>query len=345
MIPARSFALAFAIAWLGTVLLTPLAIWLGRRLGIEAVPGGRRKHEGRIVRIGGLALYPALLAAILATRWVPRSDPGEWYRVTGMLLGVGIVWVGGLLDDRYELPSWCQALFLAIAALAAIRFDVIIELFNSPFNDQQVKVDWYLMLPITLVWLIGFGTTMNLLDGVDGLATGVTAIASAILCAHMQRLGQGTVALLPLALLGCCLGFLLFNLPPARIYLGGGAYLLGFALGAMAIIAGAKVATALLVLWVPIVDVAWQIRARLRRGQSPSTGDRGHLHFLLVDAGWPVWRVLALYWGVTLFLGLSGLLLPSRLLKLLVLVAFAVLTAVGLAVLARRTETAGNAAE
>ena len=338
MISAGNYAIAFAVALLVTLLLTPASIWLGRRLGIVAVPGGRRQHQGRIVRIGGLALYPALLAAVLATRSVPRTDPGEWFRVTGMLLGVGIIWVGGLLDDRYELPGWAQAAMLALAALVSIRFDVIIELFNSPFSNQQIKVDWYLMLPITLAWLIGFGTTMNLLDGVDGLATGVTAIASAILCAHMLRLGQGTVALLPLALLGCCVGFLVFNLPPARIYLGGGAYLLGFGLGAMAIIAGAKVATALLVLWVPIVDVAWQVRARLRRGQSPSTGDRGHLHFLLLDAGWSTWRILALYWGVTLFLGLSGLLLPSRLLKLLVLVAFAIITAIGLALLARRRD-------
>ena len=337
MIPARSFALAFALAGLGTALLTPLAIWLGRRLGIEAVPGGRRKHEGRIVRIGGLALYPALLAAILATRWVPRSDPGEWYRVTGMLLGVGIVWVGGLLDDRYDLPSWCQALFLAIAALAAIRFDVIIELFNSPFTDQQVKVDWYLMLPITLVWLIGFGTTMNLLDGVDGLATGVTAIAALILCIHMVRLEQYTVALLPLALLGCCLGFLPYNFYHARIILGGGAFVLGYALGALSIVAGAKVATALLVVWMPLLDIVWQVYCRLRRGQNVSLGDRGHLHFRLQDMGWSSPQIVLLYYAITAALGSAALLISSRLLKLGVMVLVGLMILALLVVLRRRT--------
>jgi UDP-GlcNAc:undecaprenyl-phosphate/decaprenyl-phosphate GlcNAc-1-phosphate transferase len=340
MVPIGRYVMTFGVALAATLALTPLAIRVGRRLGIEALPGGRRKHHGRIVRIGGLGLFPALLLAILSTYAVRRTDPGEWYRITGMLLGVGIVWLGGLVDDRYELPGWAQALILLAAALAAIRYDVIIELFNNPFTDQQIKVDWYLMLPISVLWLTGFGMTVNLLDGVDGLATGVTAIASLVLCAHMLRLGQQTVALLPLALLGCCLGFLVFNLPPARVFLGGGAYLLGFALGAMAIIAGAKVATALLVLWVPIVDVAWQMHARWRRGQALAVGDRGHLHFLLVDAGWPTRRVLALYWGVTAALGLSGLLLPSRFLKLVVLVGFGIITIVWLALLARRAEDA-----
>jgi len=335
MIPVGRYAITFGVALGATLALTPLAICLGRRYGIEALPGGRRKHHGRVVRIGGFALFPPLLLAVLSTAGVPRSDPGEWFRITGMLLGSGIVWLGGLLDDRYELPGWAQALSLLVAALAAIRYDVIIELFNDPFSDQQIKVDWYLMLPISILWLTGFGTTMNLLDGVDGLATGVTAIASLVLCAHMLRLGQETVALLPLALLGCCLGFLAFNVPPARIFLGGGAYLLGFALGAMAIIAGAKVATALLVLWVPIVDVAWQLHWRWRCGKALDAGDRGHLHFRLVDAGWPTWRILALYWSVTAFLGLSGLLLPSRFLKLVVLVGFGIVTVVWLALLAR----------
>jgi len=340
MILVSRYAITFGVAFGVTLLFTPLSILVGRRLGIVALPGGRRQHHGRVVRIGGLGLFPALVLAVLSTRVVPRTDPGEWYRVTGMLLGVGIIWLGGLLDDRYELSGWAQALILIAAALVAIRYDVIIELFNNPFSGRQIKVDWYLMLPISILWLMGFGTTMNLLDGVDGLATGVTAIASAVLCAHMLRLGQETVALLPLALLGCCLGFLVYNLPPARIFLGGGAYLLGFALGAMAIIAGAKVATALLVLWVPIVDVAWQLHSRWRRGQALDVGDRGHLHFRLVDAGWPTWRILALYWGVTAFLGLCGLLLSSRLLKLAVLLGFGIVTIVWLMLLARRADDA-----
>ena len=165
---------------------------------------------------------------------------------------------------------------LTTASLIAIAFKVFVEVFNNPFTDMQVKVDWYLMTPLTIAWLVGMATTVNEVDGIDGLATGVTAIAALILCIHMVRLEQHTVALLPLALFGCCLGFLPYNFYNARIILGGGAFVLGYALGTLSIVAGAKVATALLVVWMPILDFVWQLYCRWRRGQSMSLGDRGH---------------------------------------------------------------------
>jgi len=325
-----SFALAVLFTW--------CAIRIGTRWNLVALPGGRRTHEGAVVRIGGLGLYPAFLLASLMTWALPRSDPLEMTRLVGVLLSLAIVWIVGLLDDRYKLPAWGQAMGLLLAALVAIAFKVFIELFNSPFTDGQIKVDWYVMLPLTLVWLVGMSNTMNWLDGLDGLATGVTAIAALVLFVHMRRLGQYSVSFLPLALLGCCLGFLPFNLGRARIFLGGGAYLLGHALGVLSIVSGAKVATALLVLWVPIVDVAWQIYARWRRGQSPGLGDRGHLHYRLLDLGCsPKWIVL-IYCTITAILGTVALVVSSRLLKLAILVGVAFLISAGLAILSRKVE-------
>jgi UDP-GlcNAc:undecaprenyl-phosphate/decaprenyl-phosphate GlcNAc-1-phosphate transferase len=337
------FVLVFLLATGTVLLLTPVAIWAGKRWHIVALAGGRRKHTGDVVRIGGLGLFPAFLVASLATLGIPRSDPLELTRLTGVLLGMGVIWIVGLLDDRYRLAFWVQIIGLLLAAFCAIGFKVFIELLNNPFVDSQIKVDWYLMVPITLVWLVGSSGTMNFLDGLDGLAAGVTGIAAMVLFLHMLRLGQYSVALLPLALLGCCIGFLPFNFSPARIFLGGGAYVLGFALGALSIVAGAKVATALLVLWVPIVDVIWQFYSRWRRGQPLSLGDRGHLHFRLQDLGWPQGRIMLLYYTITVALGAVALLVSSRLLKFSLLLVLGIVVLALLAFLARvggdRTET------
>lgn len=331
------YVLVFVLSTGLTLLLTPLAIRLGRRWNLVATPGGRRKHEGRIVRIGGLGLYPAFLAATLATLGLPRNDPLELTRLTGVLLGMGIVWVLGLLDDRFNLSNWAQMAGLVVAALGAIAFKVFIEVFNNPFTDSQAKVEWYLMVPITVAWLAGMANTVNMLDGLDGLAAGVTGLGALVLLVHMLRLGQFSVSLLPLALLGCCLGFLPYNWSPARIFLGGGAHLLGYALGALSIVAGAKVATALLVVWVPMVDVAWQIYARWRRGQAISLGDRGHLHFRLRDLGWSQNVIVLLYCAITAALGAVALLVSSRLLKFVVLMAVGVAIVGAMAILTRIT--------
>lgn len=329
------------VAFGSAAAFTPLSIWLGKRWGIVDVPGGRRRHKGIVPRIGGLGLYPAfVLAALAALVWgVPRSDPLEVTRLTGVLLGMGVVWITGLLDDRFNLPPLAQLLGFVAAAAIAIGFKVFIEVFNSPFSGEQLKVDWYLMIPISLAWILGMINTVNLVDGLDGLAAGITAIASLTLFIHMLRLGQYSVSLLPLALVGCCLGFLPYNVSPARIFLGGGAYVLGFALGTLAIVAGAKVASALLVLWLPIVDIAWQVYSRRRRRQQVSLGDRGHLHLRLQDLGWPTSRIVMLYYGITITLGGVALFCPSRLLKLGIMVAGAL---IALPFLARITKATGE---
>jgi len=333
------FFLVFFVATGGVLLLTPLTIRLGARWNLVAVPGGRRQHHGRVVRIGGLPLYPAFVVATLTTLGIARNDPQELARLAGVLLSTGLVWVLGLLDDRFELPSWAQLAGLLIPALVAIAFKVFVELFNDPFTDRQVKVDWYLMLPITLVWLIGMSGTVNVLDGLDGLATGVTAIAALVMFVQMLMLGQYTVSLLPLALLGCCLGFLPYNFYPARIFLGGGAYVLGWALGSVSIVAGAKAASALLVLWLPVLDTAWQIYSRWRRGQPVGQGDRGHLHFRLQDLGWPQSRIVLLYYLLTALLGCVAIFVSSRLLKLGILVGIGLAILAGLAALTHSTKS------
>jgi UDP-GlcNAc:undecaprenyl-phosphate GlcNAc-1-phosphate transferase len=198
-----------------------------------------------------------------------------------------------------------------------------------------------LSLPVTvgftLFWIMGMMNTVNWLDGLDGLAGGVAVIASVLLFAHSYRLGQYSVALLPLSLAGCALGFLPFNFHPARVFMGtSGALFLGFALGTMAIIGGAKMATALLVMGIPILDVGWQIINRLRLGRSPFLADRGHLHHRLLDLGLSQRRVVLLFYSLCAAFGALALILSSGFQKLLALLIMGAFALVGLVALARR---------
>jgi UDP-GlcNAc:undecaprenyl-phosphate GlcNAc-1-phosphate transferase len=279
------------------------------------------------------------MAGLLLAQWlpVPRQDPNELTRLLGIVLGVAFVFAFGLVDDRFELSAAPQYVAQAVAAMIAIAFMVFIERVMNPFTNEILVFPFALVVVLTLVWIMGMINTFNFLDGLDGLAGGVGAIISAVLAAHMLREGQFSVALLPLALMGATIGFLPFNFSPARVFMGSsGSWLLGYAVAALGIAAGAKLATVLLVLSIPIVDVAWLIISRLRAGQSIGQADRRHLHFRLLDLGLSQRQVVLLYYAYCLALGLAALLIQSRMLKLIALVVLGGVTLAFLAWLARR---------
>ncbi|NJL94853.1 MAG: undecaprenyl/decaprenyl-phosphate alpha-N-acetylglucosaminyl 1-phosphate transferase [Anaerolineae bacterium] len=200
------------------------------------------------------------------------------------------------------------------------------------------RFPYWLTVTVSLFWVGLMINTVNFLDGSDGLAAGVVAIGALVIFIHSTfNLEQVSVGLLPLALCGAVLGFLPYNFHPARIFMGGGAYFLGYAIGVMAIIGGAKMATILLVMGLPLVDLAWQAGSRLLRGQNPMQGDRGHLHFRLIDAGVSP-RLIALgYYAFCALFGAIALLIDSELYKLLTLGVIVVLVALVFVVISLRT--------
>lgn len=340
------FVAVLVVAFAVALVSTPLAARWGRHQGIVDEPGPRRRHKGTIPRTGGIALFAAFMAGMLLALWlpVPRQDPNELIRFLGITLGTAFLFVVGLLDDRLELRPTPQYLAQAFAGLIAILFLVFIERVMNPFTDEIQVFPYPLVVAFTLVWIMGMVNTINFLDGLDGLAAGVGAIVSAVLALHMLREGQYSVALLPLALLGATLGFLPFNFPPARLFLGSGSWVLGYAIATLGIAAGAKLALLLLVLGIPIVDVAWLMISRLRAGQSIGQADRRHLHFRLLDAGLSQRQVVLLYYGYSILLGAAALVITSRMAKLLTLLILGLGTLILLVWLARRTMEAGEAA-
>jgi UDP-GlcNAc:undecaprenyl-phosphate GlcNAc-1-phosphate transferase len=338
------FAVVFGVGLVVALVGTPLAAAWGRRRGIVDRPGPRRWHQGAIPRTGGIAIFGAFMAAALLAQWlpVPRQDPKELTRFLGIVAGATFLFVVGILDDRFELPPGPQYLAQAVSGLIAIACVVFIERVMNPFTDQLYVFPYPFVVAFTLVWIMGMINTINFLDGLDGLAAGVGAIVSAILAIHMLREGQYSVALLPLALLGATLGFLPFNFSPARVFLGSGSLVLGYLVATLGIAAGAKLALLLLVLSIPIVDVAWLMVSRLRAGQSIGEADRRHLHYRLLDLGLSQRQVVMLYYAYCIVLGTAALLINSRLLKLSTLVMLGIVTVVFLTWLARHTLRKGQ---
>ena len=345
------FILTFLIAFTLSFILTPLARRWGLWLGMADAPGGRRRHTGLVPRLGGLPLFASFTVAALASRsmGVPSFDPQEATRVTGLLIGGAFVLAYGLVDDRFNLkPGWHFAAQI-IASLIAVASLIIIERFNNPLAtqplNQPIVLEPWQVIPLTVFWMMGMMNTVNWLDGLDGLATGVAAIFSAILFIAMIRTTpdqpqpQLSIALLPMALLGAALGFLPFNFHPARVFLGSGALFLGYALGSLGIIGGAKVATVLLILAVPILDVAWLIVSRARRGQSPAQGGRDHLHFRLLDLGLSQRTIVSLYYAVCAVFGALALVIEGRLIKLIALGLLGAVILSMLALLSRQRMT------
>ncbi len=351
-------ATIFAAAGI-TALLVPAVIRLCIRMDWLAYPGARHTHRTPTPTVGGLAMVAGFVAALLLSlAWEPlapllQRSPYEHLRLALLLAGALVVALISFLDDLWNLPPGLRLLVHFGAALLAVgpylwdhtlypdaqgnlteARGIILTAFNFPFIEQVHLHNFspWLAIAATLIWIVGLQNMLNWVDGLDGLAAGVTLIAGLVLALHALSLGQWTVALLPLALAGACGGFLPFNFHPARIFMGDvGAMTLGYLLAVSAIIGGAKLATALLVLGVPMLDMAWLILSRAWRGRSVATSGRDHLHIRLIDMGFSQRQVVLFYYLVSIAFGAIGLLqFMTPVMKLL---ALAVLAAVVLSII------------
>ena len=340
-----TYLLVFFAALATSILLTPLTRAAALRWGIVAKPGGRRQHSGKIPKLGGVPLMIAYLVGILLIYLLipPEAGSHDALRLRGVVLGSIVIFIGALIDDRLDLPPRWQFAFQILAAIIAVSHIIFIERFTNPLpttdfwqggfvslffrldagDPNIVVIRPFLVYIISLFWMLGMINAVNWLDGLDGLAAGVGTIAALMFAWHSYRLlagtptGQTAVTFFPLALAAALLGFLRFNFAPASIFLGTtGAWLLGYNLATLSILAPAKLSTALLVMAVPILDVAWQIFDRLRRGQHPYQGDRGHLHFRLLDRGLPMRGIVLGYYISAIAFGLVAIFVTNRLLKI-----------------------------
>ena len=332
-----------------SALLLPFIIRMATQLGLLHMPGKDRVHTRPFPRVGGIAFYIAFLVGLGLTFVLPVDrtfDLYEPHRLALLVIGASIIFMVMLADDVAGLRPLTKLLWQVVVAVLVVlpslgdpREGIIISDFRAPFLGT-VDLALWLAVPFTIFWIVGMMNTINLVDGLDGLAGGVTFIACAILFAHTYfqpaEARQFTIALLPLALAGAVLGFLPFNWHPARIIMGDcGANFLGFVLAAISIIGGAKLATTMLALAIPILDVAWLIVARLVAGHSPAQRDTRHLHHRLYELGLNQRQVVLIYYGLCLIFGAFALLLEETVAKLIALFLAAFVLGILLIVLGR----------
>lgn len=326
--PLTAFTAALVVAWV----VTPYVRMVAIRAGAVAKPDARRLHTGHIAQWGGIAIFLAMCVAALLWRQpdttdfrhlAPSNNPaaieatGQTLHLTTTFFVCGfLILVLGMVDDRFELRPWQK---LAGQVLVTyILWDGGIKITTLPFTAGTQPLSDPVSLGLTMIWVLGLMNGINFIDGVDGLAAGVCAIAAGSLCLiELDKAPWAAAA--SAALCGACLGFLRHNFHPAKIFLGDtGSLLLGFWLAAIALTAAAKTAAAttlalpLLVLGVPILDAVWAVIRRTLAGVPPWQADRGHLHHRLLARGLsPVKTVLILY-SAGIFLGMLALVWARR---------------------------------
>jgi UDP-N-acetylmuramyl pentapeptide phosphotransferase/UDP-N-acetylglucosamine-1-phosphate transferase len=327
-----SHAAIAIILFVVTASASAFAVWrsipLAHKIGMIDQPGPRRVHQFPIPRLGGPGIFIAFVIGVtLSFSFDVLRFTSEIERVALLVAGSAIIALVMLYDDAIgiaPLPKLLlqigAAFLVVLPRLRGTGHGIIIDQFNNPFGGE-ITLPIVVAIGFTVFWIVGMMNTMNWIDGLDGLAATVTIVACFILFVHTYFWPKGdpqfTISLLPLVLGAAVIGFLPFNWHPAKIIMGdSGAMFIGFALAIISIIGGAKIATALLALGLPILDVAWVIVARVARRNSPGKADRGHLHHRLLDLGWSQPQIVLFVGGVSLLFGLAGLLLPSRELKL-----------------------------
>ncbi len=316
------FLLFFLSAGLLSAGLTYAVKCFARARGVVDYPDQERKiHSRPVPLLGGWASYLAfavlVFLAVVFTPWLPAKDLSMEI-ILALLESGFLIMFGGSIDDYKNLkPAW--QLTAPVAAILLVIFaGVSVKVMTNPVTGGTIDLSAFGLWPIviTFVWLLGMTYTTKLLDGLDGLASGIGAIGGLVIFALTQftPFYQPSVGLLAVILAGSLLGFLAWNWHPARVFLGeGGSLFIGFTLGVLAIVSGSKIATAFLVMGVPALDVAWIILRRLVwEKKSLGAADRKHLHHRLLDVGLSHRQAVAFLYALTAVFGTSALFLGSR---------------------------------
>jgi len=337
------FILSFGLA----ALLTPQIRKLALKQGIVDIPNQARKIQiGHVPLLGGLAIYISYLITLLISWQVGWLADGiiQTRQLLAIIFGGLIIIIIGFLDDKYDIKT--KSFFGPfLAGLIAVGLGITVTYVTNPFTAGTGPYGRALLyfvpqigLIISFFWLLIIMYTTKLLDGLDGLVTGIGAIGAIILfiVSLFWDVPQSGTSVLALILAGSCLGFLIYNWHPAKIFLGeAGSVFIGFMLGVLSIISGAKIATTLLVMGIPLLDVVWIIARRIfKEHKSPFSGDRKHLHFRLLDTGFSQRQAVLFLYVLTLVFGLSSLFLQSqyKIVALIVLILVMIILAITLVV-------------
>ena len=326
----KTIYIAFLIALTIAYLVTPLVIKLAYRVGAIDVPkDNRRVHKVPIPRLGGIAIFIGFMVAVLVTF---KMDT----RLMSVLAGGTVVVIMGYFDDIKPLSAKVKLLVQILAACIVIYGGVKINIVTNPLSYIFEGADQYIRLgvwsyPLTLVWIVGITNAINLIDGLDGLAAGVSIIAALTLTTIAIFLNQSYIALLAATLAGAAIGFLPYNFNPAKIFMGDtGSLFLGYMLSVLSVMGVVKSAAALSILvpifaiGLPIFDTFMAIIRRALSGKSLIEADKGHLHHKLLDIGLSQKQAVLTLYSISAVLGFGAVALVEANLKVATILVVAV---------------------
>ena len=308
--------LALVTALVVSFLMTPIVKTFAYKVGAIDVPkDARRMHKVPIPRLGGLAIFIGFMVSILLFLDIRGNT-----QMQSILLGAVIIVVLGVVDDIMALPALLKFVVQIIAALVPATNGVQILAFSNPnvFSENLYWVLGNLSIPITVLWIVAITNSVNLIDGLDGLANGVSAISATTMLVIAMLASEGQVAVAMAALVGASVGFMPYNLTPAKMFMGDtGATFLGYILATMSIqglfkyYAVISFVVPFLILGLPIFDTTFAFIRRIAHGQSPMHADRSHIHHRLIDMGLNQKQAVATLYVISAILGLSAVVLTT----------------------------------
>ncbi len=307
--------LSFAVAMVIAFLMTPPVKRFAMQVGAMDVPrDGRRVHDHPVPRMGGLAIFLGFTVAMIL--FVSFTT-----QVLGLMLGALIIAAMGAVDDIVNLRPWIKLSIQIVAALVAIRCGIIFNAVSNPniLSDVLTIPIGSLSIPLTVLWIVGCTNAVNLIDGLDGLAVGVSAISSMTMLVVSLFVADPNTTFILAALCGACAGFMPFNMNPAKIFMGDvGSQFLGFVLACVSVMGLFKLHTVItflvpvLAMAIPLADTVFAFCRRIVHGQSPFHADKGHFHHRLLAMGLNQKQAVAVLYGVSAVMGLVAVLLAGR---------------------------------
>lgn len=322
--------IGIAAAFLVSLAVTPFAIKLAKKFNIVDIPNQRKVHTTPTPRMGGIAIYAGFVVGALLLGVYTRQ-------MAALLIATTIVMVTGLVDDMKGISPKLKLLGQLVASLVLVKAGFWLEFITNPFSGGIIDLGWW-GIPITVIWLTGISNTINLIDGLDGLSSGVSviaAVATAVVCVSQ---GEMLAAILAGVLAAAACGFIPWNFHPAKTFMGDcGSLTLGFVLGALALMGLSKGATVVsvfipfIILGVPVFDTFFAIIRRLFLKKPIFEADKMHLHHSLLAMGLShVQTVLTIYF-MALVMGLCAVLMAvlTSFQAVIVLIAVIVATCLG----------------
>jgi len=316
----KTYIFIYLLSLLLSLLLTPIVIAVAVKLAIYDRTDPRKVHSGRIARVGGTAIFISMILSVITAYFMSNSI-GESFRYTGtkifsMLAAGTFIFIVGLIDDIRPLKTWIKFLAQILAAVFVCAFGIRINVIRIPelFNIHFGFLSW----PFTILWIVGVTNAVNFIDGLDGLAAGISAIACATIAALSVYFGQPILCVIMLALAGALTGFLFFNFNPAKIFMGDcGSLFLGFIIASATVMSTAKsqalvgFALPLLALGIPIFDTLFIMVNRFGQRKAVFMPDTEHFHHRLLRLGLKQRQVAVLAYLITLLATGAGVFLMA----------------------------------